>query len=128
VNKIFLCFFFLSLHSYARTVETVVLLKELGINGKMLGKNVVIMNEGSLLINKEKLSDVEIVTESRHISNIASFEKSEQTNSCITGTFVHLIKFKNNIKNEEGCLEGKRFKSLKASFRALKKKWMIKND
>lgn len=128
MNKIYFLIFFISIQSYGKTAETVVLLKEFGVNGKLIKNDVAIMNEESLMINKEKLSPIEIMIHNRHITNLASFLKIKQTEECVTGTYIHLMKFKNNIKNEEGCLEGQRFKSLKASFKALQKKWMIRND
>ena len=128
MNKLFFCLFFLSLQLFAKSSETVILLKEMGVSGKMLSKDVAIMIGESFMVNKEKLSASEIITHSEHITNIASFDKIKQTDKCASGTFIHLLKFNNYIKNEEGCLESNRFKSLKKSFKALQKKWIMVND
>lgn len=128
MNKLFLGLLFFNLQTYAKSSETVVLLKELSTNGKLISKDVAVIGDKFLMVNKEKLSPVEIITHSKAITNIARYDKINQTDECKIGTFIHLIKFKNNIKSEEGCLESQRFKSLKASFRSLKKNWIMEND
>lgn len=121
VNKFFLIGFVMTLTSFASTLETVIILEVIAPRGKVMSKDVVIIGEGSVMVNKEKLSSSEIITQSEYISKIATFPLSKRADQCESGIFKHMLKKGNEYKVEYGCLNSERFKHLEKSFRGLKK-------
>lgn len=112
MNKIF--FFVLILFQIKGFgADTVIVLEALNSKGKKLTKDIVLVSEGSIIVNREKLSDAEAITQSDHLKNIASFNKNELTYSCESGVFKHILKQGKILKVEKGCLFSDRYKSLK---------------
>ena len=122
MNKIlFLSLFFgFKLHA-ASSSETVILLESSSNRGVLLKKEVVLIKDSQVLVNSEKLSPAEIITQSDNIKKISSFLASEIGNRCETGKFKHLYKKGKVQKEEHGCLESERFIQLEKSFKGLKK-------
>jgi hypothetical protein len=101
--------------------ETVILLESQTILGKELKKEFVIINDGSVIVNNEKLSATEVITQSENIKNIATFSDLKSLENCTSGAFKHILKKGKILKIEKGCLESARYKVLKENFKALKK-------
>ncbi|MGZ3790679.1 MAG: hypothetical protein ACXVCE_13310 [Bacteriovorax sp.] len=120
MNKMFLLTFFISAKALAIN-ETVIVLEEITSRGKVINKDVVIVKDGSVIVNREKLSAAEIITQSEHMTGIASFKESQTTHQCESGLFKHVLKKGKVQKAEQGCLGSDRHKFLKENFRALKK-------
>jgi hypothetical protein len=103
--------------------DTVIILQEYGRRGETGTRESFISGKNGLMINAQKLSPAEVITQSQHIKKISHFKKSAQgaDSSCDSGRFEHILKQDNLLKKESGCLGSERFKELKASFQALAK-------
>lgn len=101
--------------------ETVIILEELNHRGRSIKKDVAMIIGPNIIINKERLSPAEIITQSDHLTKISSFLPSEITDQCPGGKFKHFLKKGDIVKVEYGCLNSERFRHLKKSFKALKK-------
>lgn len=106
---------------YAKTAETLIVFELKNSHGKLMDKDVVILQEGSVMVNREKLSATEIITQSEHITAIASFTSNGTVRACDAGTFKHILKKGKILKSESGCLGSERYNFLKENFKALKK-------
>ncbi len=123
---IHLLFFSLSLLSFSSSgstpsTELIIVLDELSSQGVRLSRDVLITKDGHVFVNRERLSPSEIITQSSHISQLATFVMKKKNESCSTGSFLHILKNEKVIKKENGCLNSERYKMLKKHFGALKK-------
>jgi bifunctional N-acetylglucosamine-1-phosphate-uridyltransferase/glucosamine-1-phosphate-acetyltransferase GlmU-like protein len=122
VNKIlFLSLFFCFKLSATTPPETALVLESTSNRGVLLKKEVVLIKDSMVVVNSEKLSPAEIITQSDNIKKISSFLASEVGNRCETGQFRHLYKKGKVLKEELGCLGSERFNDLEKSFKGLKK-------
>lgn len=122
MNKWFFLFLLLPLKLLGATPsETVIILEDISPKGAVVAKDVVIVGEGVLIVNNEKLSPSEVITQSEFVTKIANFKTSEITYQCSAGIFRHILKKGKLVKSEQGCLNSERYKSLKQSFSSLKK-------
>lgn len=122
MNKFFL-FFVLSaaiLPAFAAD-ETVIVLEAFNARGKKSSGEAVVIGKDTLLINGEKLSSAEIITQSQHIKKIAEFKSAAGVKACEAGHFEHILKRGKLHRKESGCLESERYRELKDSFKALAK-------
>ncbi len=119
-KKLLTIFLFISYSAFAVNPDAVIILLDKNHQGKIIDKEVVIVANGTMMVNREKLSPSEVITQSPHITEIANF-KSNESGQCHAGTFKHILKKGKIVKVEEGCLNSDRYKTLKASFKALHK-------
>jgi hypothetical protein len=101
--------------------ETVIVLLAINQRGVEIKREVVIINNSSVIVNKEKLSPVEIITQSNNIKKINQFLPNDKFTQCESGTFKHIYKKGPVQKEELGCLSSMRFNHLEKSFKGLKK-------
>lgn len=101
--------------------ETVIVLLAINQRGVEVKREVVIINNSSVIVNKEKLSPVEIITQSNNIKKINHFLPNDKFSQCESGTFKHIYKKGLVQKEELGCLSSMRFNQLEKSFKGLKK-------
>ncbi len=121
MNKFFLLIFIFVTCSWAKTPETVIVLETISTRGAPMNRDIVIVKEGMVMVNKEKLSANEIITQSEHIKKIAQFSSSEKIDQCRSGSFKHIFKQEKLVKEEQGCLNSSRYLELKKHFKNLKK-------
>lgn len=107
--------------------ETVIVLQEFGARGKKGARETVIAGKDFLMVNAQKLTPGEIITQSQHIKTISEFKSMHSDSTCEAGRFEHILKKGKLIKKEVGCLESDRYSELKASFKALAKDPFIEN-
>lgn len=107
----------------ADSSETVIMLISKNARGKILSKDIVIAGSDFLMVNAEKLSPAEIITQSPHIKVISTFAKTPEIylQGCESGTFEHILKKGSLKKQEKGCMDSERYQDLKKSLKALKK-------
>ena len=122
MSKYFLLLILLtaSMATFAKE-ETVILLKDFPAGGKKGAQETVIAGENFLMVNAEKLSPAEIITQSQHIKKISEFKSVSSLKRCEAGRFEHILKKGKVFKKECGCLESDRYQELKAGFKALAK-------
>lgn len=101
--------------------EVVIILESISNHGAVIKKEVVLIKDSSVLVNREKLSPVEIITQANNIKDISHFYASVTNSPCLAGRFRHIYKKGKIVKEERGCLSSERFNQLEKSFRALKK-------
>ncbi|MDD4973585.1 MAG: hypothetical protein PHY93_04505 [Bacteriovorax sp.] len=122
MNKIlFVGVFFCFKLSAVSASETIIILESIGNRGTIVKKEVMLVKDSMVLVNREKLSPAEIITQSGNIKNISTFFVSEIGNQCETGKFKHIYKKGKVLKEEHGCLGSERFNHLEKSFKGLKK-------
>lgn len=121
MNKFLLLYLLFTLCAWAKTPETVIILETISNREKPMSRDVVIVKDGMVMVNAEKLSAREIITQSEHIKKIAQFSKREKINQCDSGVFKHILKQGKITKEEQGCLNSDRFHELKEHFKNLKK-------
>lgn len=103
--------------------ETVIMLISKTTRGTIISKDIVIAGSDFLMVNAEKLSPSEVITQSPHIKSISTFPNKPRNLllGCESGTFEHILKKGPLKKQEEGCLDSERYRKLHKSFQALKK-------
>lgn len=106
--------------------ETIILLESKNQRGVELNKEVVIIKNSDVLVNGEKISASEIITQSGALTEISKFPKTEKGKACESGLFRHLYKKDKITKLEHGCLGSSRYNHLMKNFKALKKDTLIK--
>lgn len=109
-----------SIHAIEESPAVVVLFST-NNRGVEFKKEVVIINKSSVMVNKEKLSSTEIITQAEYLKKINEFLPSTPTTFCESGTFKHIFKKDKIEKVENGCLNSPRYKDLLLSFNSLKK-------
>ncbi|MFA6237548.1 MAG: hypothetical protein WC635_09500 [Bacteriovorax sp.] len=121
MNKILILILITTMQAFAADMDTVIVLQSMDSRGKTVSSDVVFVKNGFLIVNREKLSATEVITQSENITKIATFKESETANNCDSGMFKHTLKKGKLLKIEKGCLSSERYKSLSDDFRALKK-------
>lgn len=122
VNKIlFLIFYLAASNSFGESVKSVIALETYSHNEKLIDKDIAFIKDGSLIVNKEKLSANEAITQAEHLTKIANFSTDKNASFCIAGIYRHVLKNGNIYKIEKGCVDSEHYKMLKENFRALKK-------
>lgn len=117
--SLFFCF---SLAGRASTPsEVVILLESISKSGVILKKDIVLIKNSSVIVNREKLEASEIITQAESLKNISTFVKLSVEERCLAGSFRHLYVNGKKKKEEFGCLGSDRFLHLEKSFKALKK-------
>lgn len=122
MNKIlfFILIFCFKLNA-ANTPEVVIILESINKRGEIIKKEVLLIKDSQVFVNREKLSPSETITQSYNIKKISHFLVSEIGTQCESGKFRHLLKNGKELKEEYGCLESTRFHYLEKSFKGLKK-------
>src|SRR4051812_25433572 len=111
VNKLSIIIFLFSLEAMAGSPDTIIVLEAKSSRGKTLSKDIVFVKDGTVIVNREKLSAPEVITQSEHLTKIASFNENDPGTHCASGTFKHTMKKGKILKIEKGCLASDRFKS-----------------
>lgn len=101
--------------------ETVILLNVYNARQSKMSGETVVAGKDFLMVNGEKLSSAEIITQSQHIKKISEFKTSGTVQACSAGHFEHILKRGKLQKSESGCLESERYQELKSGFKALAK-------
>lgn len=126
MNKFLLILGIISFHVKAEAVPDAVLILESKTHrGVKLESTLVIIKNDEVIVNGEKLSPTEIITQSSALTEISKFPASEK-GLCEAGVFRHLYKKAKIIKIERGCLGSSRYNHLMKNFLALKKDALIK--
>jgi len=122
VNKYLLGLFLYCFSLQARgTSEALIVLEAFNHRGMMVHKEVVLIQEGELSVNGEKLSPTEVITQSGALKKISQILADEKSAQCKMGLFKHSYKKGKILKVERGCLNNDRYNELLAAFSALKK-------
>lgn len=126
MNKYLVALFFYSLSLQAQaTPEALIVLEAFNHRGIMVHKEVVLIQEGELMVNGEKLSPTEIITQAGALKKISQVQQllliDEKNVQCGQGVFKHTLKKGKILKVERGCLNNDRYNELLAAFSALKK-------
>lgn len=101
--------------------ETVIILNDYNARGKKSSGETVVAGKDFLMVNGEKLSSAEIITQSQHIKKISEVKTNGSIRACEAGYFEHILKRGELHRKESGCLESERYQELKAGFKALAK-------
>lgn len=104
-----------------------ILLQDYTPRGGMGMRETVIAGKDFLMVNAEKLTPSEIITQSQHIKKISEFKNVQSNSACDSGRFEHILKKGKLLKKESGCLDSDRYRELKASFKSLAKDKLISN-
>lgn len=99
--------------------SAVIVLEALNARGKLVHKEVVLIKDGSVVVNNQKLSAAEVITQSYALKQISQFSPIEKNIHCEAGTYKHIYKKAKMIKEEHGCLNNERYNELEKSFKAL---------
>lgn len=121
MNKLVLYFFLFGTVLRASEPDTMIILESFNARGSQVNKEVIFIKDGALIVNNEKLSPTEVITQSSHVKNISTFLSSDMITYCESGTFKHIYKKGKILKVEHGCLNNQRYNDLIKSFKALKK-------
>lgn len=101
--------------------ETAIILEAINDHGVVVNKEVVVIVGSNVFVNSEKLSSIEVITQSDDLKNISHFPRSGSDVLCKEGVFRHTYKKGSKIKIERGCLKSERYEFLSKSFKGLKK-------
>ena len=101
--------------------DCIISLEAFDKHGKSINREIVIIKNSNVFVNNEKLSDVEVITQSKFIKNISTFNERKKALECPQGSYRHIFKSNERINREEGCLSDKRYNDLLNSFKFLKK-------
>lgn len=126
MNKYLVGLFLYSFSLQARsTSEALIVLEAFNHRGILVHKEVVLIQEGELTVNGEKLSPTEIITQSAALKKISQLQlqllDDTKNAECNLGVFKHSFKKGKILKVERGCLNNDRYNELLAAFSALKK-------
>lgn len=122
MNKVFLIVIFIIFDlNAALNPETIISLESVSNRGKSIKKEIMLIKDSKVIVNRETLSPVEIINQSENIKILSTFLRSEIGARCEMGTFKHLYNKGKEHREEYGCLYSKRFNALEKSFKQLKK-------
>lgn len=126
MNKVLLILLLISFQVKAEAVpEAVLMLESKTHRGAKLESVSVIIKIDDVIVNGEKLSPTEVITQSAALTEISKFPPSEK-GLCEAGVFRHVYKKAKILKIERGCLGSSRYNHLMKNFLALKKDALIK--
>lgn len=122
MNKYLVGLFLYSFNLQAQgTSEALIVLEAFNHRGMLVHKEVVLIKAGELMVNGEKLSATEIITQSAALKKISQLLVDEKSAECNMGVYKHSFKKGKILKVERGCLNNDRYNELRAAFGALKK-------
>jgi hypothetical protein len=120
-HYLLLVLLFMTSYVQASETETVIVLEARSAKGKKITNDVLLLKNGSVVVNNERLTPAEAITQSNHIKSLAQIPARKLTLECDAGYFIHIIKREKDVKSEKGCIDGARYKGLRGHFKALKK-------
>lgn len=121
MNKLVLFSLLITQSLFGNELDTLIVLEAHTSKGQLISKDVFFVKDGAVIVNKEKLSATETITQSDHISNIAAITTVSLSSPCSEGIYKHSVKKGKILKIEKGCLGSERYNFLKENFKALKK-------
>lgn len=129
MNKSWIIFFCLnSIISLSSALgeETIIILEAKDARKNEMHKDIVIIKDSEVIVNREKLTPAEVITQSDSIRVISTFIADDKTKPCDAGVFRHILKKEKIVKVEHGCLGNLRYNHLMKNFKAVKKDTLTK--